>query len=194
MPPREPRSQAEMVEALRKHVRLLEEYAQKYFGEGLEDYGGEVAGKLRLLVGQSKSNQALLLRLMKETGAEIKLVLGGPPIPNLPVGQRPGDEVTLEELLNMHAAMVRVPSGDLVSKTKLEIIRMWADQAGAPHEDWSMDPALRHMLENSYPLPFLNAILQPLKQEVATTTKAVLQVARCFLQMVDAGEVSIRPS
>ena len=63
-----PRSQEEMIAALRKQVRLLTDYARKVFVEKNLDYVGEIASKLRLLATNFRSNEPLLLRLMNETG------------------------------------------------------------------------------------------------------------------------------
>ena len=56
----ETRELKQMASALVKHVRLLREYAAKCFSEGNSDYGGEVAGKLRLLVARFRSNRPRL--------------------------------------------------------------------------------------------------------------------------------------
>lgn len=69
-----------MFEALKRHVRLLEDYYTKAFVEGNQDYLGEVAAKLRLLVtGQGKTGRPLLIGLIKELGLDIRLTLDHPP-------------------------------------------------------------------------------------------------------------------
>ena len=60
----------EMVSALNRHLRVLEEYGRKVYSEGNVDYAGEIAGKLRLLVTKFGSNRPLLIELMKKTGIE----------------------------------------------------------------------------------------------------------------------------
>jgi len=74
----------EMVSSLERHLRLLRDYASKAFGEGNFDYGGEVAGKLRLLTARFRSNRPLLLDLMTETQIQPLVRLGGPPVNPLP--------------------------------------------------------------------------------------------------------------
>jgi hypothetical protein len=46
---------SEMVAALRRHVRLLEDYGHKLYVDGRLDYAGEVAGKIRLLTTEWSS-------------------------------------------------------------------------------------------------------------------------------------------
>src|SRR2546422_970012 len=65
------RTTDELVERLRMHCDLLEEYHQKACIESDTRYLGEIAGKLRLLVYRSPSNRPLLLDLMSETGLRI---------------------------------------------------------------------------------------------------------------------------
>lgn len=70
----------DLVEALQRHVRLLKEYAVKAFEDANSDYFGEVAGKLRLLLYDGGMNTPLLLKLMDEFSADIRITLGGPPV------------------------------------------------------------------------------------------------------------------
>ena len=142
------RTIAEMLEALKRHIRLLEEFREKVFVEGNSDYAGEIAGKLRLLATQSGTNRPLLVDIMKETGIEPRITLGGPPIHRVSGKPTAGDKVTLSEYLQLDAVGVRVPSGDFVLMNKEQLVRAWAQQTGASHEDWGMDESLSTILNS----------------------------------------------
>jgi hypothetical protein len=167
----------ELIEALERHLRLLREYASKAFQEGNFDFGGEVAGKLRLLVIQFKSNRPLLLDLMAQTGISPTITLGGPPIKRAPGTPVPGDEISLEQYLKLGAIGIRVPSGEFAMLNKAQFIRAWAEQSGSSHEDWSLDPCLGAILAFPVQIGGLHGALA----ELATTTDAVLKVATQFL-------------
>jgi transposase-like protein len=68
------RTRVDRLDALESHVRLLHSYAQRAFDEGDSDYFGEVAAKLRLLVGEH-GNPPLLLNLMHEIGQSVTITL-----------------------------------------------------------------------------------------------------------------------
>lgn len=176
------RSREEMLQALKRQVRLLRDYAQKAFIEGNADYAGEVATKLRLLVTKFRFNEPLLLRLMQETGLEPKIRLQGPPIPLTPAGHRAGDEISLEEYLNLDAIGMRVPSGSFVILSKVNFVRAIAEQAGGSHEDWEMDEILATILSSRIFIMGQHASLA----ELQTTVDAVLNVAERFLKHCDA--------
>lgn len=180
--PRETRELKEMARALVKHVGLLREYAVKCFAEGKSEYGGEVAGKLRLLVARFRSNQPLLLDLMNEVDSAIKVTLDGPPIQRTTGEPGPGDRITLEEYLHLGAVGTRIPSGDFVMLSKIQLIRGWAEQTGASHEDWAIDPALRAALD----APVYIMGLQATMQELRITTNTVFNVADQFIDELRA--------
>ena len=141
-----PRSTDELVDALERHIRILRDYAAKAFRDGNFDYGGEVAGKLRLLVTKCGSNRPLLLDLMAETGIAPTITLGGPLV-QPPVGEPgSGDTISLERYLALGATGIRIPSGDFVMLNKTQFIRAWAEQSGSSHEDWSLEPTLAAVL------------------------------------------------
>ena len=116
-----------LVNALRRHVRLLKAFYEKAFKEHDQDYQGEVAAKLRLLVYEKGRNKALLLRLMDEFAAD--------PIVKI---QKP--EGVVELPLRVFLAEVdhfpQRPGCVLVKLSKVEFLNIWAVQAGAAHEDW----------------------------------------------------------
>ena len=178
---RPPRELQEMVVSVKRHLRLLREYAQKAFLEADGDYGGEVAGKLRLLVTRFGSHRPLLLDLMQETGIQPKVTLGGPPVIREPGEPGPGDEITLAEYLELGAIGTRVPNGDFVMLKKTQFIRAWAEQTGSSHEDWEMDPALRAILS----FPVYIGSLHGALAELRVTTETVLHIADRFLQVLE---------
>lgn len=172
------RSIEEMVEALRKHTRLLREYCRKAFAESDTAYGGEVAGKLRLLATRSRANTPLLIRLFKETAIEPKITMDGPPIPLEPGGPiLAGQKLSLEEFMNLPAMGVRVPSGSFITLNKEQFVRAWAEQTGAPHEDWTMGEALSTILS----MKIYIFGLQGAYAELNGTASTVLTVAEQFL-------------
>ena len=78
--PRIPRRTQDLADSLERHLKLLKEFATKAFNDGDEDYLGEIAGKLRVLVYEKGRNKPLLLSLMDEFDLQIPIRLGGPPV------------------------------------------------------------------------------------------------------------------
>lgn len=180
--PKAPRPPDEMVESLRRHVRLLEEYAEQAFHQGNSDFAGEIAGKLRLLVVKFRSNEPLLLRLMEAYSSDIRVTLAPSPIKYPPEDEWMAKPMTIEQYLGLHAVTIRIPTGELVSLTNTQLIRAWAEQSGSAHEDWDMDESLRAIM--TMPLVFfgLSAPIYTLR----AITGTVLFVAQSFLQELDA--------
>ena len=129
-PPRVPRSQDELVVALRQHVALLREYSQRAFVDGRREYLGEVAGKLRVLAYESRTNKPLLLGLMDELNIEVSLTF------DKPGGRR---QATLRQHLDDLACAVQTPSRGLVAISNNQFLATWAQQQGASHEDWEQN-------------------------------------------------------
>jgi hypothetical protein len=162
-----------MVAALRRHVRLLEDFGHRLFDEGNVDYAGEIAGKIRLLAAKFGSNVPLLIRLMRDTGIEVKVVLGGP---------EEGREVTLGEFMHLVAVAIRLPAGNLAELTKEDMVRGWAEQVGSCHEDWAMSESLSAVLSSDLYIGGHPAALV----ELRATCSTVLMTARRFLAEYDA--------
>jgi hypothetical protein len=131
--PRISRSTADLVDSLRRHLKLLQNYYLRAFEQGDLDYLGEIAGKLRLLVYEGGQNTPLLLSIMDKFALDIPIVLDGPPVLS------GGKVVSLREYLDRDAYGVRTPSSGFVMLTKKQLIRMWAVTNGASHEDWDLD-------------------------------------------------------
>ena len=174
---KEPRELDEMIGALEKHIRLLKDYASRAFDAGELDYGGEIAGKLRLLVTRFGSNRPLLLDLMAKTNIRPMVKLGGPPLQPLPGEPGPGDIITLDQYLALDAIGMKIPSGEFVTLSKTQLIRGWAEQAGSSHEDWKLDPVLKAIFEFGVRFDGMPGAYQ----ELRITTKAVLRVADHFI-------------
>lgn len=123
---KEKRSRAEIVQALARHTRLLKAYADS--APSNEDYLGEIAGKLRLLIVETKQNTPLLLTVAREFGIAVK----------------PSASTALSygEFLKSMAFAYKLDSPDFVMVSYGNLIRSWAEQQGAPHEDWEIDEAL----------------------------------------------------
>ena len=167
----------EMVIALKRHLRVLEEYGRKVYSDGNADYAGEIAGKLRLLVTKFGSNRPLLIELMKKTGIEPLVTLGGPPIIRAPGKPTAGDKINLSEYMNLDAVGIRIESGEFVMLNKNQFVRAWAEQMGASHEDWRMDHALSAILSSPIYIGGVHDALRELKD----TTETVLHIAHRFI-------------
>lgn len=112
-----------MVTALKRHVRLLWAYVANAQTDA--DYFGEIAGKLRLLIVQGKSNRPLLLEVADAYGLAVSV-------------DEPGDPYrSFEAFLDNN--MLKV--GDRAI-TFREVICRWAEQSGGAHEDWALDEML----------------------------------------------------
>jgi hypothetical protein len=124
-----PRTDYDLLEALLRHVELLREYSQKAFEQGKGDYLGEVAGKLRVLVVETRMNKPLLLALMKKFGSRTQVLLDDP---------YEQDHISLDQFMERLCVAIRTDSG-MKSFTNREFVATWAQQHGAAHEDWEHD-------------------------------------------------------
>lgn len=120
------RSRDEMVQALARHTRLLRAYAELALSN--EDYLGEIAGKLRLLIVETKQNTPLLLAVANEFAIDLK--------------PSASTALTYSEFLDSMAFAYNLDSPDFVTVSYRDLIRSWAEQQGAPHEDWDVDEPL----------------------------------------------------
>lgn len=127
--PRYPRLLPDLLNALRRHLRLLKEFSTLAFEEGKQDYFGEVGGKLRLLVCKAGNrDRPLLIDLMSEFEVDI-------PLPDElypPVQHRPRN---LQEFLASRAFFIAGKEA-VIDLTYEQLISAWANQSGAAHEDW----------------------------------------------------------
>jgi hypothetical protein len=165
------RTQLELITRLQEHCEILEDFHQKACREGHTKYLGEIAGKLRLLVYQSRSNRPLLLDLMADTGIEVPFTIDSPR------GQYNSD---LRSYLSDLACVIRLPSGELAKLTKYDLIALWSQQSGAAHEDWALDERLSTIFAQGF---FVNG--QPIQgAALCGICRTVLHVARQFLSQV----------
>jgi len=179
-------SEKELVKFLKRHIKLLSEYYVRAFVDHDESYYGEIAGKLRLLV-YNKGQDPLLVKLMKQSGVEIPVTLGGPPIKRQPSIPRAGDEISLERYLELLACVVRTPKG-LVKITKIDLIKIWAQQDGSSHQGWQQDEAYVTARDLGLFIGGVPAIAAELK----ATTDVVLHVANKFIAIVDKNKIDVR--
>lgn len=127
--PRLPRLLPDLLNALRRHVRLLEAFSNCAFQQGNSDYLGAVAGTLRVLVCKSGArDRPLLTDLMSEFEVEIPL----PDEMYPPIDDRPRNLREFLARLAFFIAMREAP----VEFTYEQLISTWANQSGAAHEDW----------------------------------------------------------
>ena len=116
-PKRVPREIANLVSSLRSHLSLLREYSIRAFQNGEASFLGEVAGKLRVLAYESRTNRPLLLDLIDHYGFEIWI----------PILDPTGDfTVTPHECLSLLAFAIRTPNQGLAEVTNRDLIRLWA--------------------------------------------------------------------
>ena len=166
------RPQHELVGRLEEHCAVLEDFHQKACRERLPRYLGEVAGKLRVLVHESRTNRPLLLDLMAEADVEVPITIDSPS------GQ---SETDIRSYLSGLACVIRLPSGDLAELTKSDLIALWSQQSGAAHEDWALDERLATIFAGGF---FVNG--QPIHgAALCAVCRTVLHVARSFLVQVD---------
>lgn len=133
MNPRVIRTRSDLLARLRQHCQILADFHERACREGQFQYLGEVAGKLRVLTHQSRSNRPLLLDLMDETEISVPITINSPG----------GSYVTdLPTYLSELACAIRLPSGQLAELANSDLIALWSQQSGAAHEDWSLDARL----------------------------------------------------
>ena len=58
----------DLLESLKRHLNLLEQFCVEAFKKNNDDYLGEVAAKIRLLTISFRSNKPLLIGLMEFRG------------------------------------------------------------------------------------------------------------------------------
>jgi hypothetical protein len=121
---------ADLIAALRRHVDLLRIYAHHAFQECDERYLGEVAGKLRILVAEHGA-KPLLLDLMDELGADVRVKLNLPPVQDDDYGK----EMTLRRYMDRPGAGIATEAGFRMLG-HAEFVREWANQYGTAHEAW----------------------------------------------------------
>jgi hypothetical protein len=114
-----------MVNALARQTRLLRAHLIK--AQTDEDYWGEVASKLRLLIVEKGANRALLLRVASAYEGAVSCSAR-------PDADHPR---TWDDLLNENM-LARGANGI----TFRQVICRWAEQLGGAHEDWTIDEML----------------------------------------------------
>jgi hypothetical protein len=125
---------ADLIAALRRHVKLLRIYAHHAFQEHDELFLGEVAGKLRMLVAEhGRSQRPLLLDLMEKLGVDVRFKLSLPPVQDPDYDK----EITLRHYMGRTALGIATGSGFRMLSHS-EFVRDWANQYGTAHEAWSV--------------------------------------------------------
>jgi hypothetical protein len=162
-----------MVERLDAQLKLLEENGRQAFEQGDETYLPEVATKLRILLVRSRMNKPLLFEVAAQVGLKLQLSLDGPPMLKKEGEIGPGDTISLDEFFDLQAVTIRTSVG-LITLTKRELIRAWAEQLGGAHEDWSVDEALI----NAVRFPLLITGMQPTVMELRNCAGIALQHGR----------------
>lgn len=160
-----------MIDALAKHTRLLQDYSDRAFRQHDPSYLGEVAAKLRLLVVETRQNAPLLVRVMKAHGLEIGVL----------VGAAPPKEIPIEQLLDSWAGSVRLDDGSFANFSHRDLIRSWAEQMGAAHEDWALEEGLLRAIS----LPaYVGPGRQIFENNLAAVALMTLDMARrCLLAL-----------
>lgn len=94
-------------------------------------------------------------------------------------GPKEGDELTLEEFLNLPAIAQRTSEG-LEKLTKLKLIALLAHKMGV-HEDPTLPEVLRNIIDFEFSI---NGV-RPWKMEIEMTARAVLGVGQRFLGKIE---------
>jgi hypothetical protein len=129
------RTEADAINALKSHLRLLRHYRKCAFEDGDSDYLGEIACKLRLLTG-TEGGRPLLLDLMDRRRFDDRLP--AEPLFRLIPGERPKGDPTLRKYLTQYSAIEGITLGERPPhwrKTHADLISEWANKMGAAHED-----------------------------------------------------------
>jgi hypothetical protein len=169
------RTQRDLISRLAEHCAILEDFHQRACRQGETRYLGEIAGKLRVLVHQSRTNRPLLLDLMAETAVTVRFTIDSPR------GQRQTD---LHTYLSELACAIRLASGELAELSKYDLIALWSQQSGAAHEDWALDERLATVFSGGF---FVNG--QPIHgAALCGICRTVLHVAREFLAEVQRND------
>ena len=175
-----PRKREELLDRLRDHIRLLQDYCHRAFEERDSAYLGEIATKLRLLVCESGTNKPLLLNLMDEYEIRVTIRLGGPPI-KMPAGQpNPGDVISVRKYLALKAFGIHTASRGYLEVTNNRLIHIWAAQNGAAHED----PELEEEYVAARDSGLLIGGLPALSMQLKVIARTIFGVAKEFLQRV----------
>jgi tetratricopeptide (TPR) repeat protein len=144
--PRKKRSIGEMIHRLETQLELLRQHSEQAFGRKREEYYGEVATKLRILLVRKNPNTPLLLEIAERLEVPLNVTLGGPPVQPLKGEPGPGDTVTLDCFFDLRAVHIRTSAG-LVGISKRKLICAWCEQLGGAHEDWGIEEAILNSLE-----------------------------------------------
>jgi hypothetical protein len=121
----------QLVEALGRHVRLLEAYVVKARTDS--DYLGEVALKLRLLLLDSRKKKALLLRVGDAYRVDLSSdTVASRGVPGIPCG-----------LLDLPVVDV-----NRVTLSLRSFVRAWREQLRNIPEDWTFDQVLLRSVDN----------------------------------------------
>jgi hypothetical protein len=170
----------------REHQLLKDHYAAVWYQQKLH-YIGEVAGKLRLLVADTSSAGPLLLKLFEITNINPILKFNGPAFPVKPGELDPNRPRTLDEYLNGIAFGTAVATGKYVELSNRELILVWAQEDGASHVSWQMNPLLRDLFEMGN-LPLIN--LPGSNQALRAIASTVLTAGDDFLSHVAHKDLS----
>jgi hypothetical protein len=168
-----PRNQNEMVEALRKNIRLLKDFREKAFVLKNLDYLSSVALILRILIHDKGANTPLLIKLINQYGYSPKLTFDRPP----PVGIV---EKSIFDFLKLIACGFQVQGVGFVELSHEDLIIYWADQLGA-HEDWALRPELKTALE----IPFFINGVQGTIATLEGIARTISNYAIMLLQHID---------
>lgn len=167
-----PRTDEDLLISLRKHISLLQDYHNYAFSDNDSRYYGEVAGKLRLLIYRSRTCKPLLLDLMDKYNIKVRLNLIGP-------GNRHAD---IQEYFHEVCGVFQSPTSKKLVKIKpIDIIRIWAEQIGASHEDKEVDKNFFELLSHQF---FINN-RQIAVDELRRSSSFVLTTAKFFFEDID---------
>ena len=166
---------------MKDQTELLKIYYDNAFNKKDLKFLGEVAGKLRLLVFQSKTNTPLLLSLMDELKMEMPIKLRESPVEPLPEDPKPGESLTLRQYLELNAYYLKLSSGKSKWISKHALIGWLSQQFGAAHQDWEINEEIYTVIKSEIYIGGLPLIALELKQ----TAKTILYVCDEFIKKIN---------
>lgn len=179
--PKYQRSLDDMVNALRRHLKILRDHSNKVFIDGDPDYGAEVAKQLRILATEFGSNKPLLIKLMAITNIKVNVLLGDKPPGLYPPGYNKEKGMKLEAYMKLMPVGRRISTGEFIQLSNEDLIRGWAEKLGGAHEDWSIPEGLATVLYDRVFFGNMQASFYMLRG----VTDTILQVGDRFLTEYD---------
>lgn len=123
----------EMVDRLKAQLRILQSHCQRAFIEKNQDFVGEVATKLRLLLRRKGANTPLLFAVAEKFSFPLMVTVPPRPIKR---EQTPSGTFSFEEHLEHCGYIYRSDAGNIEYVSLMKLILVYCEKMGGAHEDW----------------------------------------------------------